>query len=132
MRRRVVAMALGLLSGSAIGAEEYSARWERISAEHDRLIATDKGAAYERELLPVHNSFWRDVHKACSAEAKREELEMFRAIAVVDERGTITEFLPNPDSPHFKCFTDQMVGRAYPVPPVAPFYERIKIGLPDD
>jgi hypothetical protein len=131
MRRMIAIMILGTLSASALGVEGYSERWERVSAKHDLLIATDEGAAYERKLVSVHNSFWRDVYAACNAQGRREGVKFFRAIAVVDEAGTVTEFLPNPNSPHFRCFVEQMVGRNYPAPPVAPFYERFKITFPD-
>lgn len=130
-RSYVILLFVALLSAFAIRAETYSERWEHVSAEHDRLISTPKGQQYEQELVAVHNSFWREVFARCSASAKREGIPMFRAVAVVDSTGVVTEFLPMPNSRHFSCFTENMVGKRYPVPPTAPFYERFKIYLSD-
>jgi hypothetical protein len=40
---------------------------------------------------------------------------------VIDETGTVRDPLALPDNPHLECFVEWMVGRTYPVPPVAPF-----------
>ena len=55
----------------------------------------------------------------------------FRAVAVIDATGRVSEFLPMPNSPHLKCFTNNMVGKQYPAPPVSPFYELFEISLTD-
>jgi hypothetical protein len=86
-----------------------------------------EGVAYEHELIAVHNVFWPDVTRKCRSEAQNEPVERFSAIAVIDRDGTITEFLPTPNSPHFRCYTTEMVGRHYPKPPISPFYERYQI-----
>lgn len=122
---------LGLLGAGAHGADDdYAKAWELASAEHDRLIATAAGAAYEAELLPVHKSFWSEVYLACLDEAGKTGLEQFLAIAVIDQDGKVRDFLPMPDNPHLECFTEWMVGKKYPPPPEAPFYQRFRIGLP--
>lgn len=110
--------------------EPYEVRWQRLSSEVDHLESTATGHAYEYEILAVHNTFWRDVSTKCRDEAKNEGIQTFSAIAVIDSGGAITEFLPMPNSPHFRCYTTEMVGRKYPKPPVSPFYERFRIGLP--
>lgn len=130
MRILIAAAFLGLLSASAPGEDDYDSVWELASAEHDRLVATAAGAAYEAQLLPVHRAFWSEVYLACLDEASKTGLDQFRAIAVIDETGSVRDFLAMPNNPHFDCFAEWMVGKQYPVPPAAPFYQRFRIGLP--
>ena len=120
------------ISAVAVTADDYVKEWNRMSAEHERLIATPAGQGYERQLVDVHNTFWRAIYVQCSPSAKKEGVASFRAIAVVDRHGVVTQFLPMPNSQHFSCFSDRMVGKRYPVPPSAPFYERFTINLSDD
>jgi hypothetical protein len=114
-----------VIHGSAAGASE----WDRMVAEHDKVVARESGQAYERRLVDAHNVFWKGVFDKCKDAAVRGGLKRFDAIAVVDARGRITAFPTKPDSPHLKCFRDEMVGREYPKPPVAPYYEVIGIAL---
>jgi len=130
MRRPIVVVLLMFLSDAARGADDYDRAWELASAECDRLVSTEAGAAYEAQLLPVHQSFWSEVYLACLDEAGKTGLAQFRAIAVIDATGTVRDFLAMPNNPHFDCFAEWMVGKKYPVPQVAPFYERFRIGLP--
>jgi hypothetical protein len=130
MRRLVAAALLGLLPTAVLGADDYDRAWDLASAEHDRLIATAAGAEYEAQLLPVHRAFWSDVYLECLDEARKTGLDHFRALAVIDETGAVRDFLAMPNNPHFDCFAEWMVGKQYPVPPVAPFYQRFRIGLP--
>jgi hypothetical protein len=124
-----IAAILLLAVSAAQSSDTYSNNWERMSAEHDRLISTPAGRDYEQRLIEVHNTFWRDVYALCIADARREAISVFRAIAVIDSEGAVTEFLPMPNSRHLSCFTKNMVGRRYPRPPAVPFYERFKIYL---
>jgi hypothetical protein len=107
----------------------YLARWQDLSVQVDRVLSTAAGVAYEHELLAAHNVFWPDVTRKCRGEAQNEPVERFSAIAVIDRDGMITEFLPIPNSPHFRCYTAEMIGRQYPKPPISPFYERFHIAI---
>lgn len=120
------------VSAVAVTATDYAKEWSRMSAEHERLIATPAGQNYERRLVDVHNAFWRAIYVQCSPSAKKEGVGSFRAIAVIDRQGAVTQFLPMPNSQNFSCFSEQMVGKRYPAPPSAPFYERFTINLSDD
>jgi hypothetical protein len=126
---RLAMTALFAVSGVALGAsaDEYEREWARLSAVHDRLIATDGGRDYERRLIDVQNTFWASIYAQCSADARKEGLASFRAIAVIDGNGVVTRFLTLPNSQNLACFTKGMVGRHYPVPPSVPFYERYMI-----
>ena len=103
-----------------------------MSAAHDRLVATEAGRDYERRLIEVHNTFWRFVYERCIEGVRKESLESFRAIAVVDGNGVVTKFLTLPKSENLACFTKEMVGRRYPAPPTASFYERFVIFVVSD
>ena len=116
----------------AEGSDEYLKDWERMSAEHDRLISTPAGKDYEERLIAVHNMFWRDVYAQCIADARKEGVAVFRAIAVIDSAGNVTQFLTMPNSTHFSCFTKSMVGKRYPKPPTVPFHERFRIYITRD
>ena len=129
MKFLYVAILLGILSGCASSGDAYSSRWAQLSAEHRRLVATAEGSAWQQAFLPVHNAFWRDVYSSCIGKAKNSGVAYFRALAVIDGTGTVTEVLAKPNSNHFSCFSKQMVGRKYPAPPVAPFYEVFLIML---
>lgn len=120
----------GTVKSTLSPTERYEVRWQRLSSQADHLGSTATGHAYEYELLAVHKTFWKDVAMKCLDEAKNEGIQAFAAIAVIDSGGTITEFLPMPNSPHLRCFTTEMVGRKYPKPPVSPFYERFRFGHP--
>jgi hypothetical protein len=137
-RGAIVKLIVGILilalsiSAVAVTADDYAKEWNRMSAEHDRLMATPAGQSYERQLVNVHNTFWRAIYVQCSPSAKREGAASFRAIAVIDRQGTVNQFLPMPNSQNFACFSERMVGKRYPAPPSAPFYERFTIDLSDD
>lgn len=120
------------ISALAVTAEGYTKEWNRMSAEHERLIATPAGQGYERQLVDVHNTFWRSIYVQCSPSAKKEGVTSFRAIAVIDRQGAVKQFLPMPNRQNFSCFSERMVGKRYPPPPTAPFYERFTINLTDD
>lgn len=120
------------ISAMAVTADGYAKEWNRMSAEHERLIATPAGQDYERQLVDVHNTFWRAIYVQCSPSAKKEGVASFRAIAVIDRQGAVMRFLPMPNSQNFSCFSERMVGKRYPAPPSAPFYERFTIDLSDD
>jgi hypothetical protein len=109
-----------------------ASEWDRMVAEHNRVVARESGQAYERRLVEAHNVFWQSVFDKCKDAAVRGGLKRFDAIAVVDAKGRITAFHTKPDSAPLKCFRDEMVGREYPKPPVAPYYEVIRIALPRD
>lgn len=121
--RKLLIASLAALAGCASNGAPYSARWHELSAEHHRQIATSEGAAWERSFLGAHNLFWRDVYNTCAGQARAAGITEFSAVAVVGQDGVIEEFLNMPKSPHLDCFAKQMVGRQYPAPPVAPFYE---------
>ncbi len=53
---------------------------------------------------------------------------MLRTVLVIDDAGTITDFLPSPDSEAVQCFKSEMLGKTYPKPPESPFYIALKIG----
>jgi hypothetical protein len=54
------------ISAVAVTADDYAKEWNRMSAEHERLIATPAGHGYERQLVDVHNTFWRAIYVECS------------------------------------------------------------------
>ena len=80
-------------------------------------------------MLPVHNGFWPEVIRTCATQAEQGGIERFRAVAVIDGVGVVTEYLINPSNPHVECFAKQMIGRKYPAPPSAPFYEVYTVTL---
>jgi hypothetical protein len=121
-----------LATAASAGDDEYEREWTRLSAAHDRLIATEAGRDYERRLTEVHNGFWQSLYAQCIDGARKQGLTSFRAIAVVDENGTVTKFLTLPNRENLACFAKGMVGRRYPAPPTAPFYERFSIFVVGD
>ena len=132
MRHILVCMLFVLPSSLALaGADAYSERWQRLSNEHYRQIRSPEGQEYERRLVAVHNTFWASVTQRCTEGAVKAGIATFRAVAVIDATGRVSEFLPMPNSPHLKCFTNNMVGKQYPAPPVSPFYELFEISLTD-
>ncbi|NYF22199.1 hypothetical protein HEP73_04369 [Xanthomonas sp. GW] len=98
-------------------------RWDGLKDESDRQTSTFRGMLWEREMLLVHNQFWAQVYQACAPEARAAGIGSFKAVATVDRQGKVTEYLVNPNVPALRCFAKQMVGRQYPEPPAAPFYE---------
>lgn len=132
MRLILVYMLLVLPSSLALaGDQSYSERWQRLSNEHYRQIGSPEGQKYEHRLVAAHNTFWASVAQRCTEGAIKGGVTSFRAVAVVNATGRVTEFLPMPDNPHLKCFTINMVGKRYPAPPVSPFYELFEISLTD-
>jgi hypothetical protein len=127
---RISLIAATFLYFSSIAhAENYTEKWEGLSEKHYEMIKGEPGKSYEVELINSHNTFWKDVYKKCNRSAKKAKLKSFSAIAVVDASGLITEFLTMPDNRHFKCYRRAMVGKRYPRPPIAPFYELYEIGV---
>ncbi len=72
------------------------------------------------------------MYEQCIDGGRKEGLESFRAIAVVDANGVVTKFLALPNSENLACFAKEMVGRRYPAPPTAPLYERYTIFVVSD
>lgn len=80
-------------------------------------------------MLLIHNRYWGGIYQACAAEARKAGVERFKAVAIIDSAGVVKEFLINPSDPHLECFSKEMVGRKYPEPPSAPFYEVFSVTL---
>jgi len=129
MRGLLTLVLFSALSGCANSNDNYSNRFEDLTRQHYRLTAMDDGAAWEKASLPVHNSFWMDVLSTCTGQAKDGGISRFDAIAVIDKDGAVTEFLTMPKSEHLRCFSVEMIGRQYPAPPTAPFYQLFKVTL---
>ncbi|WP_440223824.1 hypothetical protein ACQQ2N_01085 [Dokdonella sp. MW10] len=125
---------LALVASHAVMAadESYEDRWSRIANEHLALVKVEPGKSYERELIAVHNTFWKDVAKACSGLAKEQGIKAFHAVVVIAADGTVSEFLVMPRHEALACYEEQMVGRRYPAPPSSPFYELINVKLQAD
>jgi hypothetical protein len=121
--RAFVVTFFALLAGCSSGRAPAADRWHKLAAEGERLTSTFQGIAWEQRMLPVHNSFWPDVYRACAPQARQANIESFRAVAVIDDDGIVKEYLVNPNTQNLACFSKQMVGRKYPAPPSSPFYE---------
>ncbi|TDR47757.1 hypothetical protein DFR29_102419 [Tahibacter aquaticus] len=124
----LISLVLLALSSSASG-EDYVDRWARLANEHLSMVKSEPGKSYEAEFVKAHNRFWRGVYDKCEAKALRAGVAKFSAVAVVDAEGAVVEFLTMPDALSLACFTKAMVGKRYPAPPVAPFYELITVKL---
>lgn len=105
--------------------DDYARQWVRLANEHLLMVKTEPGKSYELELIKAHSTFWHAVSSKCKREAVNAGIDKFSAIAVLDRDGKVVEFLTLPDSPKLSCYEKQMVGRRYPAPPFAPFYELI-------
>ena len=123
---------LGLLPASVAATDASTYRWQVLWDKQASLTATVSGARYERQLISVHNSFWADVYDKCSAEAIKAQIYEFRAVAVIDKNGQVTDFVLMPNDNSLHCFVKEMVGRKYPAPPVAPFYEGFTLKMSDE
>ncbi len=120
---------LGLLPVPVVATDTATHDWKTLWDKQASLTATPSGASYERKLISVHNSFWADVYEKCSAAATKAQIYEFSAVAVIDKSGKVADFILMPNDDNLDCFTSQMVGRKYPPPPVAPFYEGFRIKL---
>ncbi|KGQ19277.1 hypothetical protein LF41_2923 [Lysobacter dokdonensis DS-58] len=127
--RALVAGIIVVIAGCSSGRMPPADRWHTLAAEGHRMTSTVEGMAWERRMLPVHNGFWADVIRTCAAEPMEAGIESFQAVAVIDGSGIVKEYLINPSAPHLACFSREMVGRQYPAPPSAPFYEVYTISL---
>jgi hypothetical protein len=103
--------------------------WQRMEAAGNRLTSTIEGKVWEYKMLPVHNAFWAQVYATCAPQAKAAGIGSFKAVAVIDGDGVIQQYLIQPDAKALGCFSRQMVGRKYPPPPEAPFYEVYTVRL---
>jgi hypothetical protein len=129
MKTRLL-LALALLAPvCAVQAETDHARWERLANEHLVMVKVEPGRSYEREFVKRHNTFWRQVYKKCGDEALDAGVEKFSALIVLDAQGKVSEFLALPDKPALACFRQEILGRDYPAPPFAPFYELLNVTL---
>ncbi|MGR4877076.1 hypothetical protein [Pseudoxanthomonas sp. LARHCG66] len=134
MRTTLIALALSALGVSpALGSEPIPERWNRMWNTQDLLSETPEGVVYQRQMLVLHNRFWRDVYKKCAGVAWSAGIKQFRAVAVVDAGGTITEFAIFPEREALGCFSKEIVGKTYPSPPAVPYYAGfvVKLSKPD-
>jgi hypothetical protein len=124
--RRLLAISFVLvvfMSSADCSSLSSTDRWNQLKDESDRQTSTFRGMLWEREMIVVHNQFWAQLYQACAPEARAAGIGNFKAIAIVDRHGKVSEYLVNPNVPALRCFATQMVGRQYPEPPMAPFYE---------
>ena len=120
---------LALMASPAVSGEAKSERWKTLWDKQAAQTATWEGASYEQRLIATHNTFWANVYAQCAGKAKSAGIDEFSAVAVIDAEGKITEFVILSDNPALKCFSEDMVGRRYPAPPVAPFHEGFTVTL---
>lgn len=120
---------LALMASPAVSGEAKSERWKTLWDKQAAQTATWEGASYEQRLIATHNTFWPNVYAQCAGKAKSAGIDEFSAVAVIDAEGKITEFVILSDNPALKCFSEDMVGRRYPAPPVAPFHEGFTVTL---
>jgi hypothetical protein len=114
---------------SSANAEDYAGRWVRLANEHVALVKVEPGKSYEARFVEGHNTFWREISAKCEDKAVEAGLEKFSAILVIDKAGVVKEFLTAPHTPRLSCYVEEMVGRRYPAPPSAPFYEMLIVRL---
>lgn len=129
MRKELLMALLALLAFPALASEAKSERWKTLWGKQSAQTATWQGASYEQRLIATHNRFWPSVYTKCARTAQSAGIGEFSAVAVIDAEGKIAEFVIFPDNPALKCFSEGMVGRRYPAPPVAPFHEGFTITL---
>ncbi|WP_363798965.1 hypothetical protein ABU614_03000 [Lysobacter firmicutimachus] len=103
MRAFVVGLS-ALLAGCPSGRIEAADRWHLLAAEAARLTSTFAGMAWGRRMLPVHDRFRSEVYRSCAAQAGQAGIARFRAVAVIDEAGTVKEYRVNPGTPDMACF----------------------------
>ncbi|MCH6483079.1 hypothetical protein MMG85_05820 [Pseudoxanthomonas sp. LH2527] len=113
----------------ASGSNDQSERWESLWEKQAAETATWSGASYEQRLIASHNRFWRGLYAKCAGVARRAGIEAFKAVAVIDAKGNVSEFVVFSKDKALNCFVEEMVGKQYPVPPVAPFHEGFEITL---
>jgi hypothetical protein len=113
----------------AIGNDTKSVRWEHLWEKQALQTATWAGASYEQRLIASHNTFWPGVYAKCGEGARRAGVRAFRAVAVIDAKGNVSEFVVFSTDKALRCFAEEMVGKKYPAPPIAPFHEGFEITL---
>ena len=128
MRQLIVLFVLAILgcSSKQTPAQDH---WHQLASRAHDLTSTIQGIAWEQKMLPMHNSFWPQVFSICSAQANAAGVTSFKAVAVINNSGVITDYLLEPGTPNLDCFTTQMIGRKYPAPPQTPFYENFTVNL---
>jgi hypothetical protein len=107
----------------ALGNDAQSERWEYLWEQQALQTATWAGASYERRLIVTHNTFWPAIHAKCGAPARLAGVQAFKAVAVIDANGEVSEFVVFSKDKALRCFVEEMVGKKYPAPPFAPFHE---------
>lgn len=126
-------MAAALLCTTGATAQEfYEERWIRLADTHAQAIAVEPGASYEAIWREAHESVWPSVEQKCRRVARRTGMASFQSIAILDARGDVTAFLTMPRSEHLQCFERNMVGRRYPAPPSAPYYQVVRSTISAD
>jgi hypothetical protein len=113
----------------AVGNDTKSERWEYLWEKQALQTATWAGASYEQRLIASHNTFWPGVHAKCGEAARRAGVRTFKAVAVIDAKGNVSEFVIFSKEKALSCFAKEMVGKKYPAPPTAPFHEGFQITL---
>lgn len=109
---------------------DYQARWIALADQHGAAQATDAGRDYEARFAAAHASIAADIEDACGRAGRRSGMANFQAVAVLAADGRVTDLLPMPRSPHFRCFEKEMVGQRYPAPPTAPWPQLLRFNLP--
>lgn len=129
---RAILLPVALLAVSCASHRSSAApdEWQRLEAEGNRQTSKREGKIWEYRMLPVHNQFWAQIYATCAPKAKAAGIKDFKAVAVIDKDGMVQQYLIQPDAKALGCFSRQMVGRKYPPPPEAPFYEvyTVKLG----
>ena len=121
--RLLAAITTLLIAPWVISPARAQDRWHELADKAHKLTSTAAGLEWEQKMLPVHNAFWASIIEKCAPAARAAGVIDFQAVAVISADGTVSEYLLNSQAPSLQCFSSQMVGRQYPAPPQAPFYE---------
>lgn len=129
MRATLIAGIFLSFAFPVFGSSDQSERWESLWEKQAAQTASWSGASYEQRLIASHNTFWPGLYAKCAGAAKRAGIKAFKAVAVIDAKGNVSEFVVFSKDKALNCFVEEMVGKQYPAPPVAPFHEGFEITL---
>lgn len=128
----VIALAVtGALAVARGGSEATAAgpSFAELLPKAQQDMGTDKGAAYDKVMERQFEIKHTATVTNCVEAAGPGEPEAFQGVIVVEKDGTVSEVVLDPETEIGKCVRRALLQETFPEPPVAPFYDLMRLSF---
>ncbi|MFI5340816.1 MAG: hypothetical protein ACHQ7N_13375 [Candidatus Methylomirabilales bacterium] len=128
----VVALAVTGTPAVARGASDPATAepsFAELLARAQQNMGTDEGTAYDKVMGRQFESKYTDTVARCVRVAGTPEPEPFQAVIVVEQDGTVSKVVLDPETEVAKCIRRALLQETFPEPPFAPFHDLLRLSF---